>query len=152
MAKCENRPQMHEYMHEMMKIKSKGRAQGSYRLEEREILQKLRRETTKNSYVEPCQRGERENVWKVLNRNFEKVRTELFKRLFHDIRSIENYIRSIEKHSHFKTNESTFSIDRKTGWIDRNGQRLTKFWEKSHFWKTQTKFWKTTPQSIKLQK
>ena len=49
MAKCENRPQMHEYMHEMMKIKSKGRAKGSYRLEEREILQKVRRKTTKIS-------------------------------------------------------------------------------------------------------
>ena len=43
----ENYPQMHENMHVNMKIDSKGRAQVSYRLEEREILQKERRKTTK---------------------------------------------------------------------------------------------------------
>ena len=53
---------MHGFMHEIMKIKSKGRVKGSYRLEEREIVQKLRKKTTKISKVEPCQRGEREKV------------------------------------------------------------------------------------------
>ena len=46
-AKSENLPQMHGLMHEIMKIKSKGRAKESYQLKERETLQNIRRKTTK---------------------------------------------------------------------------------------------------------
>ena len=49
-------------MHEKMKIKSKGRAKESYRLEERDFLQNIRRKTTKNWNSRACQVGEREET------------------------------------------------------------------------------------------
>ena len=57
---------MHGFMHEIMKIKSKGRAKGSYRLEEREILQKLQRKTTKIA------------MWSLANSEREKKKFEKF--------------------------------------------------------------------------
>ena len=41
---------MHGFMHENMKINSKGRVLRSYRLEERETLQRNRKKTTKKSW------------------------------------------------------------------------------------------------------
>ena len=86
-------------MHENMKIKSKGRAKESYRFEEREILQKLRRKTTKIPMWSLANAEREKKFEKVLNRNFEKVRKEPFKKAF-----------------------SRCSIDRKSGSIDRNTQ------------------------------
>ena len=63
-----NSLKMHEFMHEIMKIKTKGRVERSYRPCERKNLQKLGWKRKKSS-VEPCQVGERERqVWK----SFEK--------------------------------------------------------------------------------
>ena len=110
-----------------------------------ENLAKIKEENDKKFVVQPCQVGERREVWK-----------ELLKKVW------------ISQRTLFKFAETRYSIDRKTGSINRTRQRLTKFlkqdfdWSKirldqSKFWKKQllrkkTWFFEILPQSIEYSK
>ena len=118
-----NSLKMHEFMHEIMKIKTKGRVERSYRPCERKNLAKIWLKTTKNLQWSLA-KSERER--KVL-KSFEKVVW-------------------ISQNTVLKKLDSWCSIDQKTGSIIRTRERLTKFFKKNFDWSKikldQSKFWK----------
>ena len=88
-----------------------------------ENLAKIKEENDKKFVVQPCQVGERREVWK-----------ELLKKVW------------ISQRTLFKNAETRYSIDRKTGSINRTRQRLTEFLKQDFDWSKirldQSKFWK----------
>ena len=76
-----------------------------------ENLAKIEEENDKKFVVQPCQVGERREVWK-----------ELLKKVW------------ISQRTLFKNAETRYSIDRKTGSINRTRQRLTEFLKEDFNW------------------
>ena len=79
-----------------MKNNAKERVIWTYRLMEREILQEIRRRTTKILLWSLAESEREKRFEKVLKKCFESVKEQCFKNLIRDIRLIENHIRSIE--------------------------------------------------------
>ena len=121
----ENSLKMHEFMHEIMKIKTKGRVYRSYRPCERKTLQKFEWKTTKNLPWSLAKSERERKVWKSFEKVFESVKNIVFKKL-----------------------ESRCSIDWKIGSINRTRQKLTEFFKQDFNWLKirldQSKFWKNS--------
>ena len=98
LKRSENSIKMHEIMHEIMKIRTKGGVKRSYRPYGRKTLQKLGRKRQKIfcAALPSWRERERENFKKSSEKVFDSVKALVLKNLKHDVRLIEKQVWSIE--------------------------------------------------------